>query len=143
MEGGELARVLRHETNKTYSPSIPPVVQNLRNTIKNFKISVMDSLEASQARDKQNLAHLKQAVDRLIHLGNILNHELKQKDQAGGSEEKIVQSIRKLFLENGVDFNTLSDSERDLCLYYVKLDLFDFPYAIDKSHTNSIAGIKR
>ncbi len=139
----KLSSVVSEPSDKYYRADIPDSVHNFRETVKRFKTRVFDALEEN-TQDKHNPAHLKDAVSRILQLGNILRLLLNPVAEDGPkAPEGTLDSVRKLFQENGVDFDQLSDEEKSKCLQYVDIDIFWLTYSGRQAHTNSLAGIRK
>lgn len=133
-----LAKVIRHPSNMRYKKESPDAVYNFRETIKQFKESVFNALEENTT-DKQNPIHYKHAIDRIFQLGTLLRRILNDSDDDSSFDsdtQKSLQVVRDLFKEKQIEFDQLSDEEKDMCLYYVKIDIFMFPSVVDRAHTD-------
>ncbi len=140
-----LAKVSRHPTNKTYTQTMPETIYNFREMIKKFKQTVFNSLEEN-TDDKHNPKHYKQAIDRIFQLGIILRRVLNRiEDTPDMTQEtrQTIQAVRDLCKENHIDADQLSDSDRDLCEHYIKIDIFTYPKPIDMAHIDSLANNRR
>jgi hypothetical protein len=139
----KLSSVVSEPSDKQYNPDIPDSVYNFRETVKRFKTRVFDALEEN-TEDRHNPAHLKSAISRILQLGSILRLLLNPPKEGGLTpSEGTLESVRKLFEENGVVFDQLSDEEKSKCLQYVDIDIFWLTYSARQAHTNSLAGIRK
>lgn len=133
-----LAKVIQHPSDKRYRKESPDTIYNFRETVKQFKESVFNALEEN-TNDKQNPIHYKHAIDRIFQLGTLLRRLLNSQEtnqEVDSDTQRSIQSVRDLFKEKGVVFDQLSDEEKDMCLYYIKIDIFMFPRVIDRAHTD-------
>jgi hypothetical protein len=139
----KLSSVVLEPSDKHYRPDIPDSVYNFRETVKRFKSRVFDALEEN-TEDKHNPVHLKAAISRILQLGSILRVLLNPPTEDGPNlSEATLESVRKLFQENGVEFDQLSEEEKSKCLQYVDIDIFCLTYSARQAHTNSLAGIRK
>lgn len=145
----DLAHVARTEDDDDYVPPIPEHVLAFRRAINEFKRSVMNSLESS-GKDNQDADKLNDAVDRIIHFGNLLKYLITPSDakedavlsyKDRGQAQKTMDTLASVhgFLEkNGVKPDELDYEDRQLCAYYIETDIFIHTYDLSLAHTNSV-----
>lgn len=144
----EVAKVQRYDD--THIPPIPQAVIAFRSTVNELKRKILTSLEVT---GNQELKNLKEAVDRIQHLGNILRSLVLTDDpeiqeavaaaiQEGGQPDKTVDTMKTIegvFNDAGIEFDLLDPEERALCLYYIHMDIHTYPYDLSPAHINSVS----
>ena len=105
----------------------------------------IQSLEKnSDTDDIQNIKHLKNMIDRVQHLGNILKYILHTDDTKHGIPDTVLEQIissKELdpildaFAKEGFVFDNLSEDVRDLCKHYIENDIIMYPF--DLNHHSS------
>ncbi len=130
MDGGRQMEISDVET------PIPKEVDHFRKIVNKFKKIFIESLEKDTRDDIQDISRLNSMLERLQHLGNILNLLLSSKDipeQARSLKE--IDPIIHTFTNEGFTFDNLSDEARELCIYYIKNDIGMYPF--DLNHHSS------
>lgn len=132
-----LVPVLSDSADKT---PVSKTASRFREIIMNFKNHIYDSLE-TDGKGNQNIEHLNDATNRVIHLGNVLklllkgNYDPVEYDKETNSS---IQSVKRLFEEGGIDFQSIDDSTRQECTQIIEYDIYWFPYSLSKGHTKSL-----
>jgi hypothetical protein len=127
MEGGK--------KTKTIMPDIPEKVARVRSIIGSVKQIIINKTETYNDNDDvQDINILRGVLQRIKQFGISLNMILSDKTNIN---IKGVNDVYLYFLKNSIDLTKLSDEERSLCEYYVKLDVFMYPYSIQVGHINS------
>lgn len=137
----ELVSVKRNPSEEAAEENFARVTRKFRNVIEKFKNTVYENLETGRGLQKHNYEHLDDAVNKIIQLGNILSMYLLPQKPLEGMDDatrESVASIHDLFVSHGVNFDRLTDTERDQCFQIVKTDIQWFPYAIQGNHIESL-----
>ena len=107
---------------------IPEVVEEFRNVISKLKREVFSALESSRVAGK----HSAQSPDKLNHVlskirtfGNILMVVLDNPNNHQSSD------LVQIFNANNINFSNLNNEERELCKYYVHVDIYTHPYDLN------------
>lgn len=133
----ELVPVLHDKTDKSKEVA---TITRFRNTIMKLKSSIYDSLEES-IKDKHDIDKLDEATNRVIHLGNILALLLNGKYEPLDYDKETnssIQSIKHLFEENGVEFESMDEEKQRECKQILEYDIYWFPYSLSNEHTKSL-----
>ena len=113
---------------------IPKEVDHFRKIINKFKKIFIEALEKdTNDGNVQDISRLNSMLERLHHLGNILNLLLSSKDipeQAKSLKE--IDPIIHTFTNEGFTFVNLSDEARELCIYYIKNDIGMYPFDLNQ-----------
>lgn len=116
-------------------PDIPEKVARVRSIIGSVKQIIINKTETYNDNDDvQDINILRGVLQRIKQFGISLNMILSDKTNIN---IKGVNDVYLYFLKNSIDLTKLSDEERSLCEYYVKLDVFMYPYSIQVGHINS------
>ena len=107
-------------------PPLPPSVHLFRKVINLFKHNILENKLIDKG--KQDLTYFNEAGSRIQQFGNILKGLVK--GSVRSDSNTTVNNICKLFNTHGIDFETISDEERDLYLYYIKNDTYDAAYSL-------------
>jgi len=103
---------------------IPEVVEEFRNVISNIKRKYFASLESPRVTGKasaQNPTKLNDIISKITTFGNTLMVILNNPNNHQSSD------IVKIFNANNIQFQNLNNEERDLCKYYVHVDIYTHP----------------
>lgn len=107
---------------------IPEVVEKFRNVISNIKKEYFATLESSRVAGKptsQDPKKLNDIISKITKFGNILIIILNNPNNQQSSD------VMKIFNANNINFQNLNNQERDLCKYYVHVDIYTHPYDIN------------
>ena len=132
MDGGRVEKIY-----SDVETPMPKEVDKFRTVVNNFKRLFIESLEKDSDHDDiQNVKRLKNMLDRVQHLGNILKLLLSSEDvsdQLGSLKE--IDPILDTFAKGGFTFDNISDEARELCIHYIKNDIEMYPF--DLNHHSS------
>ena len=116
---------------KTHNPEkheeLPESVKNFRKTISMFKKNVFKQLESPELSGKvhsQDIAKLNESTKHIIHFGNIIMDILR----GNHTSDKVIDTFR----ENNVDLINMSREEKDLCKYYIHIDIYTNTFDINR-----------
>jgi hypothetical protein len=138
----ELAPV---QTDKHYHSTMSKTANNFRDSILKFKRYIYDSLETDE-KGNHDIERLDDATNRVIHLGNILgllirgNYDPLNYDKDTNTS---IQSVKRLFEDGGVEFDTMDDSTQRECSQVLEYDIYWFPYSLSKVHTKSLVDTRK
>ena len=107
---------------------IPEVVDEFRNVISNIKREYFASLESPKVAGKQSAQSpdkLNHALSKITTFGNIIMAILQNPNNHQSSD------VMKIFNANKIFFQNLNNEERELCKYYIHIDIYTHPYDIN------------
>jgi hypothetical protein len=138
----ELAHVKQNPSEENAEQGLTNTARKFRDVIEKFKQAVYDSLESYDGPNMQDTSRLKDAVNRIIQLGNILDVLLLPADQREEMNDQktnaTIRSTSDLFRENGIVFDDLNNEEREQCKNIIEYDIRWYPYSIKGNHTESL-----
>jgi hypothetical protein len=107
---------------------IPEVVENFRNVISNVKKEYFATLESPKVSGKasaQDPNKLNNIISKITTFGNIVMVILNNPNNQESSD------VMKIFNANNINFQNLNNEERDLCKYYIHVDIYSHPYDVN------------
>lgn len=120
-------------------PPLPDEVRIVRAVLNEFKRSLLSVLDSEDTPDVQSFENVNVVVERIQQLGNIVLHVLQRKDiRTFPNYDDEILSVLDPFEENGVKLDSLPDPIRDQCIYYVKNDVFTYPFDLNTKHIDSL-----
>ena len=104
---------------------IPESVKKFREIISIFKEDVLNRLDSPKLighKDAQTINQLKDATRHIIRFGNILMAILDNKHTS--------DEINDMFIKNDVDLSNMSYEQKEMCKYYIDIDIYTNTYSI-------------
>ena len=111
---------------------IPKNVKLFREIIKTFKTHIFKSLESPDLAGKASAQDPKKANDavkNIITFGNIIITILN------GQNIQESEKVINFFSDNNFNFLDLNNGEKELCKYYIHIDIYQYPYDINGHST--------
>ena len=115
-------KILAHE-------EIPERVTLFRKIIGDYKKRVFSALESPDRAGKasaQEAERVNDAVKNIITFGNILTSIL---------DGQHIKEVEDVFSEKNLILLDLNNGERELCKYYIHIDIYQYPYDINGHST--------
>ena len=120
--------------DKDTMADIPENIKHFRSAIRDIKENILNKTESYADKDIQDMRSLNPLLQRIHQLGIFINMIL---DDRNNINTKSVSNVYEHFMRNSIDLTNLTDEEKDLCRYYVKIDIFMYPYIPRPGHINS------
>jgi len=120
--------------DKDTMADIPENIKHFRSAIRDIKENILNKTESYADKDIQNVRSLNPLLQRIHQLGIFINMIL---DDRNNINTKSVSNVYEHFMRNSIDLTNLTDEEKDLCRYYVNIDIFMYPYSPRPGHINS------
>jgi hypothetical protein len=118
-------KILAHE-------ELPEKIRSFREIIRKFKGHVFKSLESPDLAGKasaQDPKKVNDAVNKIITFGNIITSILH------GKNTQELEKVINFFSDNNFNFLDLNNEEKELCKYYIHIDIYQYPYDINGHST--------
>jgi len=113
---------------------IPSSVKLFRKILNHVKRSFLEGNETGYSKDIHSIKRLDESVDRIQQFGNTVLSLLNDSD-INTREHK---SVETLFKKYNFTIPTRHNHEHGLCVYYLKNDVFMYPYDLNPSHIDII-----
>ena len=111
---------------------IPKNVVLFRKILNHVKRNLLDKEDSSN--DNQDIGKLHETTDRIQQFGNIVLSLLRDSDTNTNEH----QSVKNLFNRYKFVIPDRGTFENNLCIYYVKNDVFLYPYDLNPSHIDTV-----
>jgi len=106
-----------------------------RKILNHVKRSLLEKdQESDNSENIQNIRKLDETTDRIQQFGNIVLSLLRDSD----THTKEHESVKKLFEKYKFVIPVRGTPENDLCVHYLKNDVFLYPYDLNPSHIDTI-----
>ena len=115
---------------------VPASVKLFRKILNHVKRNLLDKQydENADNDDIQNIRKLKETVDRIQQFGNVVLSLFKDLE----TDTREHKSVKNLFQKYEFVIPDSNAPEHKLCIYYLKNDVFLYPYDLNPSHIDSL-----
>ncbi len=120
-------------------PDLPQEAATFRKVVNSLKRVIIRELEEDgETSEIQMLDRYSTCEKKLKHLGQVLRNILQGTPLASGTAAGVVAPI---FAAAGLNLAGLPDELKELCEYYVDVDIYTYPWDLNPHHIDAIQSL--